>query len=40
MLAVAPQLIRAVTHLDVSRSDVEQAGSVLRAVAEAAFAKA
>jgi threonine aldolase len=40
MLAVGPQLIRAVTHLDVGRSDVEQAGIVLRAVAEAGLAKA
>ena len=40
MLPVGPQLIRAVTHLDVSRSDVEQAGVILHAVAEAAFAKA
>jgi threonine aldolase len=34
MLAVAPQRIRAVTHLDVGRADVERAGDVLRQVAE------
>jgi threonine aldolase len=33
MLAVGPQSIRAVTHLDVSADDVEQAGEVLRQVA-------
>jgi threonine aldolase len=40
MLAVGPQLIRAVTHLDVSRSDVEQAGIILHAAAESGLSKA
>ena len=40
MLSVGPQLIRAVTHLDVTRSDVEQAAIILRAAAEAGLAKA
>jgi threonine aldolase len=40
MLAVGPQLIRAVTHLDVNRSDVEHAGIILHAVAEAGLARA
>jgi threonine aldolase len=39
-LPVGPNLIRAVTHLDVNRADVEQAGIILRAVAEAGLAKA
>ncbi|HEV3416593.1 MAG TPA: GntG family PLP-dependent aldolase [Pirellulales bacterium] len=39
-LPVGSHLIRAVTHLDVSRADVEQAGIILRAVAEAGLAKA
>ncbi len=33
MLAVAPQRIRAVTHLDVTKADVERTGDVLRQVA-------
>ena len=33
VLAVGPQSIRAVTHLDVSADDVEQAGEILRQVA-------
>jgi threonine aldolase len=40
MLAVGPQLIRAVTHLDVSRADVDDAVIILRAAAEARLAKA
>jgi threonine aldolase len=40
MLAVGPQLIRAVTHLDVSRADVDDAAIILRAAAEARLAKA
>jgi threonine aldolase len=39
MLAVGPQLIRAVTHLDVSRSEIEQAGTILQATAEASLLK-
>ncbi len=39
MLAVGPQLIRAVTHLDVSCPAVEQAGVILRATAESGLAK-
>jgi threonine aldolase len=33
MLAVAPQVVRAVTHLDVSRADIERAGSVVQELA-------
>jgi threonine aldolase len=40
VFAVGPQLIRAVTHLDVSRSDVDDAAIILRAAAEARLAKA
>lgn len=40
MLAVGPQLIRAVTHLDVSRPEVEQAGALVRTTADAGLAKA
>ena len=40
MLAVGPHLIRAVTHLDVSRADVDDAAIILRAAAEARLAKA
>jgi threonine aldolase len=34
MLAVGPQLIRAVTHLDVSRADVDAASAILRAAVD------
>jgi threonine aldolase len=40
MLAVGPQIIRAVTHLDVSRPEIERAGTILQATAEAGLAKA
>ncbi|HKD36586.1 MAG TPA: beta-eliminating lyase-related protein, partial [Pirellulales bacterium] len=40
MLAVGPQLIRAVTHLDVTRPEIEQAGVILQATADAGLAKA
>jgi threonine aldolase len=40
MLPVGAQLIRAVTHLDVSRADAEQAGAIIHATAEAGLAKA
>ncbi len=40
MFDVAPQLIRAVTHLDVNGRDVENAATILRAAAEANLAKA
>jgi threonine aldolase len=37
MLSVGPQLIRAVTHLDVSARDVERAGEILQETARAAL---
>jgi threonine aldolase len=40
MLAVGPHLIRAVTHLDISRADVDDAAVILRAAAEAGLVKA
>ena len=39
MFDVAPQLIRAVTHLDVNGHDVENAATILRAAAESNLAK-
>lgn len=33
LLAVAPQVVRAVTHLDVSKSDIERARSIVQEVA-------
>jgi threonine aldolase len=33
VLAVAPQVVRAVTHLDVSRTDIERAGNVIQEIA-------
>jgi threonine aldolase len=37
MLSVGPQLIRAVTHLDVNGNDVERAGEILRDTVRAAL---
>ncbi len=38
MLAIAPTMIRAVTHLDVSHADAERAGEILRETAVASAA--
>ncbi len=40
MFDVAPQLIRAVTHLDVSRADIDEAAAILRRVAGSGVALA
>ncbi len=36
MLAVSADMVRAVTHLDVGRNDVDRAGAILRSVAQSA----